>query len=239
MTKSRVPKLCERAGAVVLVAVVLPACAAPPHVEAPEADRSEAAPARHPDAVVLDPVAARPMPSSHADARGVVALRQPVGADAVAVLVRAWVDAWQRESLDSLTELLSTDAVSIDAGQGAQGGVQGQSHGHAALVDSLRQRFQAHEYGRLAGLDLVRTERIERFTFDDFDGAGPGLAAANGADRAVERPPEMQRDDLCVRVPLEVTRVAGERLFGDVLVFLLRADAGKLRIVGYGEADEK
>jgi hypothetical protein len=202
----------------VAVAAALAGCAAPPQVQAPHADTIETPPPRRPDAVLLEPAPARPVPSSHADARGVVALRQPPGADAVAAVVSAWIDAWQRESLDALADLLSPDAVALD----------GQSRGHAALVDSLRQRLQAHDYGRLGGLDLVRSDRIERFMYDDFDASG-----------APPRPSEMQRDDLYVRVPLEVVRVAGERFFGDALVFVLRTDTNKLRIAAYGETDEK
>jgi hypothetical protein len=153
-----------------------------------------------------------------AEAYGVVALRQPIATEAVVALVRTWVEAWQRESLDGLAELLSPDAAPIDA----------RGHGRAALVDSFRQRLSAHEYGRLSGLDLVRTERIERLAYDDFDARG-----------APPRPPEMRRDDLYVRVPVEVTRAGGERLFGDTMLLVVRAEEGKLRIAAYGEADEK
>jgi hypothetical protein len=194
-------------------------CAASPvTVEAPRAASGESAPVRRPDAVVIEPAPARLSARARADAYGVVALRQPIADEAVVALVRAFLDAWQHESLDAMGDLLAPDASAIDA----------HGHGRAALVDSFRQRLQAHEYGRLAGLDLVQPERIERSTYDDFDAPGARV-----------RPPEMRRDDLYVRVPLEVTHSGGERYFGDALLFVLRADGGKLRIAAYGEAEEK
>jgi hypothetical protein len=208
---------------VFLAAAVVAGCAAspPPRVEAPQADTGAPGPPRRPDAVLLEPPPARPPAVAHAEARGVVALRAPIGSDAVTAVVRAWIDAWQRESLDALADLLSADAAAIDA----------RGHGRAALIDAFRQRLQAHEYARLAGLEVVRTDRIERADYEDFD--------ASGTSGGRPRPPEMRRDDLYVRVPLEATHVAGERLFGDVLVFLLRREDGRLRVVAYAEEDEK
>ncbi|MCL2451196.1 MAG: nuclear transport factor 2 family protein, partial [Polyangiaceae bacterium] len=175
----------------ILAVAACASCAAASRVEAPRAI-GDAPPARRPDAVVLEPVPARPAPSTRAEAYGVVALRQPIAAEAVALLVRAWVEAWQRESLEGLTELLSPDAVPIDA----------QGRGRAALVDSFRQRLAAHDYGRLAGLELVRADRIQHLAYDDF-AAGPanGVSANSAGASVPARPPEMRRDDLYVRAP--------------------------------------
>jgi hypothetical protein len=190
-----------------------------PRVDAPRAESSDSPALRRPDAVLLEPVVARPPTVAHADAQGVVALRTPIGEGAVAAVVRGWIDAWQRESLDALADMLSPDAVPIESSHG---------HGRAALLDSFRQRLQAHDYARLTGLEVLRPDRIERADYED-------LAAIAGRSR----PPEMRPDDLYIRVPLELTHVAGERLFGDVLVFVLRREDGKLRIAAYGEDDEK
>ncbi|HXN34452.1 MAG TPA: hypothetical protein VN894_21465 [Polyangiaceae bacterium] len=170
---------------------------------------------RRPDAVVVEPPPAIPEPTERADARGVIALREPLGGDAVRDLISAVVDAWQRESLEQLVALLTNDAGPIDS----------RSRGRAALVEAWRQRLHAHEYRRLAGLDLVRIERIERYGWEDL--SLPDSPA---------RPPEMRPDELYVRVPLEVTRVAGERLFGDVMLVVLRREEGKYKIAAYGEA---
>jgi hypothetical protein len=185
---------------------------APP--SAPVSASAAASAPRRPDAVVVEPPPAVPPPSTRADAHGVVALREPLGGDVVTDLVQAFADAWQRESLDAMTALLTQDAGPIDA----------RARGRTALIEMWRQRLHAHEYGRLSGVQLVRADRIERWSWDE-------LAATD----APARPPEMRPSELFVRVPLEVTRVAGERLFGDAMLMLLRREEGRYRIAAYGE----
>jgi hypothetical protein len=157
-----------------------------------------------------------PAPLSRSGARGVVSLREPPAQDAVVELVRAFLDGWQRESLDALLGLALPDAGLID----------GPDHGHSALVESWRQRLRAHDYGRLAGTEMVLPERIERWEWDEL-----------GASPKPPRPAGMRPGELLVRAPLEVTRVAGERVFGDVVMMVIRRQEGGLRIAGYGEVD--
>jgi hypothetical protein len=187
----------------------------PEAVAGPKPELDEPVP-RRPDGVVLEPPPALPKATTRADARGVVALREPVGGDAVRDVVLAVVDAWQRESIEQLLSLLTNDAGPIEA----------RSRGRGALVESWRQRLRAHEYHRLAGIDLVHAERIERYDWDDLS-----------APDTPPRPPEMRPDELYVRVPFEVTRVAGERLFGDLMLLLLRREEGQYKITAYGEVD--
>jgi len=112
--------------------------------------------------------------------------------------------------------LLAADAEPID----------GRARGRGALAEAWRQRLQAHEYGHLAGLELVRRERIQRWDYDELD-----------TRNAPARPPEMRPGDVYVRVPVEFTHAAGERLFGDVILMVLRPERGKLKIAAYGETD--
>ncbi len=181
-----------------------------------EASPTLAATARAPDGVVIDPPPVLPAPLSRSSAQGVVSLREPPAHDAVVELVRTFLDGWQRESLETLLGLSTSDAALID----------GADRGHAALIESWRQRLRAHDYGRLAGTELVLPERIERWEWDDL-----------GAPNRPVRPSGMKSGDILVRAPLEVTRVAGERVFGDVVVMVLRRQDGGLRIAGYGEVD--
>ncbi len=174
------------------------------------------APPRRPDGVVLEPPPALPAVAGTAEARGVVALREPFSEAAVVRIVEAVLDAWQRESLPALVALLTPDADALDS----------RVRGRAALEDAWKQRLQAHEYHRLAGLELVRPERIRRWSYEDLGGKG-----------APSRPPEMKTGDLYVRAPVEVTHSAGEKLFSDVLVLVLRPEQGKLRVAAYGESD--
>jgi hypothetical protein len=149
-----------------------------------------------------------------ADARGVIALRPSLSAEVIRDCVGALLDAWQRASLDTLSGLLAADAGPIEA----------RARGPGALVEAWRQRLRAHEYRRLEGLDLARLDRVEHYAFSEL--GGPDSPA---------RPADMHPDEIYVRVPLEVTQVAGEKLFEPTIVLLVRAEHGAARIVAYGE----
>jgi hypothetical protein len=157
-----------------------------------------------------------PVPAAHAEAHGVVALREPLSSDAVADVVRALLDAWQRESLEALGALLTADAGPIEA----------RGRGPGALVESWRQRLRAHPYRRLEGLQLVRSERIEHYAYDEL--GGPDAPA---------RPTGMREGEVYVRVPLDVTHVDNEKYFDDVIVLVLRREEGAYKIAAYGETD--
>jgi len=164
---------------------------------------------------VLEPPPAIPQAVTVADARGVVALRASLSGDAIRDCVRELLDAWQRASLDTLSSLLAEGAGPIEA----------RARGPGALVEAWRQRLRAHEYKRLEGLDLARLDRVEHYAFGEL--GGPDSPA---------RPADMHPDEIFVRVPLEVTQVAGEKLFEPTIVLLVRAEHGKARITAYGEA---
>jgi hypothetical protein len=178
------------------------------------ASSSAEPPPRRPDGVVLEPPTAIPAPVTTAEARGVVALHPSLSGDAIRDCVRDLLDAWQRGSLDGLAELLASDAGPIEA----------RARGQGALVEAWRQRLRTHEYRRLEGLDLARPDRVEHYAFGELGGAD-----------SPARPAEMHPDEIYVRVPLEVTQVAGDKLFEGTIVLLLRGDNGRARIVGYGE----
>jgi hypothetical protein len=185
-------------------------------VDAPGAASSADAPPRRPDAVVVEPPAAMPSAASHAEARGVVALREPLAGDALRETVAQVAEAWQAGSLEALVALLTNDAGPID----------GRSRGRGPLVEGWRQRLRAHEYARLAGVELVRPERIERWSWDEL-----------GASDAPARPVDMRPDEVYVRAPLEVTHLANEKVFDDVIVLLLRLEDGRYKVSAYGEVE--
>lgn len=219
MTTTRASKLCKAfAGAVIAWAAGTVGCGAaqPPTVEAPGALGSAEPPPRRPDAVVVEPPAALPGAASHADARGVVALREPLGGDALREAVVQVAEAWQQGSLEALVALLTSDAGAIEA----------RARGRGPLVEGWRQRLRAHEYVRLAGAELVRPERIERWSWDEL-----------GASDAPARPADMRPDEVYVRAPLEVTRLANEKVFDDVMVLLLRLEDGRYKVSAYGEVE--
>lgn len=181
-----------------------------------QAPSSADPPKRKPDAVVLEPPGAMPVAASRAEARGVVALREPLGSDAVHDVVAALVDAYQRGSIEALTALLTLDAGPIEA----------RARGRPALVEAWQKRLKAHEYARFAGVDLVRFDRVEHWDYGDLS-----------APSAPARPPGMRTDEVFVRAPVEVTHLSGDRVFGDAIVLLLRREGGSYRIVAYGEID--
>jgi hypothetical protein len=176
---------------------------------------------RHPDAVVIESPSALPSPSTHAEARGVVTLRPALEPDAIETLVERWLAAWEHESIDGLAALLTDDAEPLD----------GTGHGRAGLLEAFRQRFQAHDYTRLAGQPVMRTDRIARWEYDELD-AGDAAGAIGPAVSAVHP------GETLVRVPIDVTREAGDKLFGDALLFVVRREDGKLAVTAYGEIDD-
>jgi hypothetical protein len=170
---------------------------------------------RHPDGVLIEPPAPLPPTTDRASARGVVALREPATDEAIRDLVRQYVHAWVSEDRPNLEQLLTADCVSLDA-----------THlGRAALVESWRLKMQNLDYKKLAGAEIARFDRIERYAYAEV--GLPGSPA---------RPNEMRPGDVLVRVPTSIPRTGAEQLFPETIVLLLRRDdTTKLRIAGVGE----
>jgi plasmid stabilization system protein ParE len=156
-----------------------------------------------------------PSASDRAEARGVVALREPLADRDVEDVVRAYLRAFEREDEPALVQLLAQEAASL----GRTGSSRQQ------LIDSWRTKLKSFEYQRLAGLEIARITQLERHSFETL--GVPGSPA---------RPQEMRPGDLYIRVPILTPRIGSEQLFGDVLVLLLRREDGRLKIAG--QADE-
>src|SRR5260370_4526555 len=169
VTRIRGSKLCEPffgCAALVLVAVALGCgCARSTlSVQGPTGDRAGVArtnegptserPPRKPDAVVVEPPPALPSPLMRAAAHGVVSLREPFAGDAVVALVQFFLEAWQRESLDALQALLTSDAGPIDA----------RGRGRSALVETFGRPLHSPESGRLPRAELFRPAPFHRST---------------------------------------------------------------------------
>lgn len=170
---------------------------------------------RHPDGVALEPAPAMPQTRDHAEARGVVALREPLADKDVEDVIRAYIRAFEREDELALLQLITPDAVPLGRPNGSR----------QMLVELWRVKMRSFEYQRLAGLEIARLAEVERRSFDDV--GGPNEPA---------KPPEMRPGDLYVRVPIAMPRLGSEQLFGDILVLLLRREDGRLKIAG--QADE-
>ncbi len=190
------------------------ACAGGPLVTATEMPKDVT---RHPDGVALDPPAALPDAGDRAPARGVVALREPLADDAVGDVVRAYFTAFEREDIEGLAALLTTDVVSLDP----------RLHGgRSALLQAWTTRMKSLDYAHTAGLENVDPDRFERHAYQDL-----------GTPGAPARPAVMDPGDVLVRAPVTTPRVNGERYFGDVLVLVLRREGDRLKIAAVGEED--
>jgi hypothetical protein len=172
---------------------------------------------RHPDGVVLEPAPAIPDASDFASARGVVALREPLGTEAIKKTVHAYFVSFVKEDRIAIEKLMTDDVVEL--------GTQGRN-GKEALFGEFKARASSLEYERLEGTTVEDLDGIQQFHYDDLGGAGRD-----------SRPPEMRPSDLLVRVHVLEARVQGERYFGDVLVFLLRREGSEYKIAGIEERD--
>jgi hypothetical protein len=164
---------------------------------------------RRPDGVALE----QPLTVPESVERGrasssIVTLRERYETAALVGLVRAYFRAFEREDADGLGRLLAQDAVLL-------------RRPGANVVESFRARMRTYEYQRIAGLEVARFDKIERYGSDDVV--------------PFSKPAEMQEGDVLVRVPVLVSRVGGDPLFGEVLVLLVRREEGELRIAGVAE----
>jgi hypothetical protein len=172
---------------------------------------------RHPDGVVLEPAPAIPDASDLANARGVVALREPLGDEAAKKTVHAYFVAFVHEDRNAIEKLLTDDIVEL--------GTQGRT-GKEALAAEWKARASSLEYGKLEGTTVEDLDDIQRYRYDDLGGAGRD-----------SRPPEMRPSDILVRVRVLEARVQGERYFGDSITFLLRREGADYKIAGIEERD--
>ncbi len=179
---------------------------------------------RQPDGVVVEPEMAVPEAIERASAEGVVALRPPLGDEAVVTVVHRLFRAFAHEDVDALQAILTEDAVAL-----AGPGTNRTSRGTGSLLEQWRVRVKNPAYARLgvsAAVDLVDEERIARFVYEDL-----------GRPGAPDRPAAMKPGELLVRfsVAAPTPRVGAERLFGDAMTLLLRRDGRVYRIAAVGE----
>lgn len=170
---------------------------------------------RRPDGVVLETPQSLPTPTDRAEAGGVIALRAPVPEEDVEDVVRQYLRAFEREDEAALVGLLAEDATSLSR----PGSTRQQ------LVDGWRTKLKSFDYQRIGGAEIARFAMMERYTYEAFAGGEP-----------VPRPSSMRPGDLYVRVPMSLSRLGADPLFGETIVFLLRREDGRLRIAG--QADE-
>ena len=162
---------------------------------------------------MIDPPAALPEVGERAPARGIVALRPPLGSEAVLTVVHRLMRGFTRGGIEALEAIVTADVA-----------ILGVPHGRGSLLDQWRTRLKNLSYGRLSASEAVDDDKIERFTYEDL--------AVSGAP---ERPPTMTPGELLVRFPVATPRVGSEQLFGDEITLLLRREGSTYKIAGFGE----
>jgi hypothetical protein len=177
----------------------------------------DAGEARHPDGVVVESLPAIPGAVERAEARGVVALHEPIGPERVREVVLAISDAWRHGSLDALRDLLTADAVELDSPKG----------GRTVLLDRWKERLRAFSVDHVPGGSLFALDRLAHCSYDDMSVHG-----------TPPRPAPMRPGDVYVWVPFEVTQLGSDRVFGEMLVLVLRREGEQIRVAGYGEMAE-
>ena len=173
-------------------------------------------PPRSPEGVVVEVSASLPPTSAVSDARGVIVLAEPPPDEAIRDVLFAYFDALRRDDKEGIAALFSEGAVRIDALRGHQGD-------RAAVLSLVYQWMRSHDRSRVAPAEIVVGERIDRYSVVD-------LAAAKQ-----KKPDDMGPLDVFVRLTMPPQRVATDKLFEEAVVFLLRPEAGKLRIVTTNE----
>jgi hypothetical protein len=196
-----------------LLSLALAACGATgaqfATTDAPESEAPRRAPG-----VAVDPQTALPAPTHSASTdSGVAVLAAPRDLQRATALVDEFFRAITGESSESLDRLLSTDAY-VESASGRQ-----------PLRIAWRSRFTQFDYGTLRSAPLYRPSDLETYRGSDREALGP----------ARRLPSQMQRDDVFVRVHLDVTHAAKTRLFADELGFLLRPRGSGYQIASISE----
>jgi hypothetical protein len=167
---------------------------------------------RRPDGVVVDPSPELPEATEAGEqASTLVALVPPLPEKSARSVVAAYFRAIVSEDLDALADLATPDANAPNKSRGNAG----------SIVDLWRGRMRHFRYRTLANEVLYQEADVEFYRYEDLESAAVGRP---------QRPPEMARSDLLLRVPMLVVRAGGDRAFGEEVVFLLRRDQDRFRI---------
>lgn len=176
---------------------------------------------RKPDGVLVEPTPAIPSPEEHGSTQsGVLALRQPIGAEQVAEVVLKYINAFVTTDASAFSELFENDAVLF--------GDNGRSSPRVTILQGFSQRIQQHRADYPRYRDIARLDRLVMWSSDDL-----------GPHTDPPRPAEMRAGDVYVRVPMQSPlSTAGDPLYRNTLVLLIRRSADHtLKIAGVAETD--
>ena len=199
----------------VVAAASLAGCASSGSLSEPSALDAATA-RRRPDGVAIDPISAPPAARDRASTtEGLVTLRTPLGADRAIAAVEELFHKIVIEDGEGLEALFTRDATAV-TGAAPTGSPQPPS---AVLL--WQGRFRKLDYTRLAGEPIYRGAELQIFRADDTVERLPHPAV---------HPEALGEGDVVVRVPILITRVGADRLFGDEVVLWMRRDGDRYRI---------
>lgn len=189
--------------------------AAPP--TAPRASHTNAQETpRSPEGVVLEVAAPMPAAAASSSARGIVVLAEPIPDEAIRETIFSYFDALRRRDMDAMRQLFASSAVRMDATRGHQGDRE-------AILSLVASLMRQRDYAKISPAEIVVPEQIERYSLAE-------LAATNQT-----KPEDMGPLDVFVRVAMPPPRGNAEKIFEDNVVFVLRAEGGKVHILTMNE----
>jgi len=167
---------------------------------------------RRPDGVVVDPSPEFPQAVDVGQAEAaLLALKPPLPDKAARSVVAAFFRAVVSEDLEALADLATPDASAPNRSRGSG----------ASIRDYWQGRMRHFRYRSLTNEVLYQEADVELYRYDDLETIHVGRP---------QRPPEMTRSDLLLRVPMLVVRAGSDRAFGDEILFLLRRGGERFRI---------
>lgn len=176
---------------------------------------------RKPDGVLVEPPPAMPAPEERGTTQaGVLALRQPIGDEQIAEVVKKYVHAFAENDRNGFAELFESDAVMFAD--------NGRSTARATITQNFDERIRTHRGEYRQYPDVARLDRIMQWSSEDL-----------GPHTDPPRPSEMKPGDVYARIPVQSPlSQAGDPLYKNTLVLLLRRSADRqLRIAGVAETD--
>ena len=177
---------------------------------------------RKPDGVLVEPTPAMPAPEERGTAQaGVLALRQPIGDEQIAEVVKTYVRAFVETDRTAFADLFENDAVMFMD--------NGRSSARPTITQNFDERIRQHRGEYRQYPDIARLDRIMQWSSDDL-----------GPHTDPPRPNEMKPGDVYARIPLQSPlSQAGDPLYKNTLVLLLRRSSAdrQLKIAGIAETD--
>lgn len=177
---------------------------------------------RKPDGVLVEPTPAMPSPEERGTTQaGVLALRQPIGDEQIAEVVKKYIRAFVDNDSSAFGELFENDAVMFAD--------NGRSTARTTITQNFSERVRQHRAEYRLYPDVARLDRIMQWSSEDL-----------GPHTDPPRPNEMKPGDVYARVPMQSPlSQAGDPLYKNTLVILLRRGPDRqLKIAGIAETDQ-